>query len=170
MRVPSAPTPKPIAMSETGVETISQYNELVPFEIDPVCHMNVLPETAAGKYEYRGKMYYFCGRRCLERFRANPEQFLTKPPSAKIEQIVTLGPPQTMYTCPMHPEVRQHGPGTCPKCGMALEPEMVTAEVEEKNPELTDMTRRFWIGTVLSIPVLALGMADRLPFVQFIFA
>ena len=106
------------------------------FEIDPVCHMSVMPETAAGKYEYKGKTYYFCNPRCLDRFRANPEQFLT-PSKPEISHAT--------YTCPMHPEVRQIGPGSCPKCGMALEPETVTLE-EEENPELGDMTRRFWIG------------------------
>src|SRR5207248_3809233 len=120
--------------------------------------MNVMPETAAGKFEYKGRTYYFCNPRCLERFRANPEQFLAP---AKVE---TPGP-AGIYTCPMHPEVRQAGPGTCPKCGMALEPEMATLE-EEENPELADMTRRFWIAAALSLPVLILGMLGMLPAVQ----
>src|SRR5438477_12259609 len=75
----------------------------------------------------------------------------------------------TIYTCPMHPQIRQAGPGACPICGMALEPEMVTAG-EEENPELADMTRRFWIGVVLSVPVLFLGMTERLPFIQLLLA
>src|SRR5262245_12497852 len=84
------------------------------FEVDPVCHMRVMPETAAGQYDYNGKTYYFCNSRCLERFRANPEQFLG--PAKKSQSSST-----SIYTCPMHPEVRQTGPGFCPICGMALE-------------------------------------------------
>src|SRR5215470_13781791 len=120
------------------------------FEIDPVCHMNVMPATAAGKYDYKGRTYYFCNPRCLERFRANPEQFLglvqleigTKPQTSSTSSAA--------YVCPMDPEVRQKGPGVCPKCGMALEPEIISLE-EEKNTELEDMTRRFWIAAVLSL-------------------
>src|SRR5262245_32147628 len=136
------------------------------FEIDPVCHMNVLPATAAGKYDYRGRTYYFCNPRCLERFRANPEQFL-KPSQPT---LTVIDQPQTIYTCPMHPQVRQPGPGACPICGMALEPEVATLSEEEKNPELVDMTRRFWISAALTVPVLVLGMAERLPLLQFICA
>jgi Cu+-exporting ATPase len=126
------------------------------FEIDPVCHMNVLPATAAGKYDYRGKTYYFCNPRCLERFRANPEQFLGL---VKLEIVDSKSQISTTYVCPMDPEVRQTGPGACPKCGMALEPEMVSLE-EEKNTELDDMTRRFWVAAILSTPVLILGMSE----------
>src|SRR5262245_36555121 len=131
------------------------------FEVDPVCHMRVMPETAAGKYDYKGKTYYFCNPRCLERFRANPEQFLGQ--AKKTESSTAI------YTCPMHPEVRQSGPGFCPICGMALEPELTALE-EERNPELEDMTRRFWIASALSAPVLVLGMTEKLPLVQLILA
>jgi Cu+-exporting ATPase len=151
----------------------------VLFEIDPVCHMNVMPETAAGKYDYKGKTYYFCSPRCLERFRSNPEQFLQGQrgqggsplvPGLRDEGAAPLSPLSSqIFTCPMHPEVRQIGPGFCPKCGMALEPEVATLE-EETNPELTDMTRRFWIAAVLTLPILALGMAESLPLVQLILA
>src|SRR6516164_3686306 len=136
------------------------------FEIDPVCHMNLLPATAAGKYEYKGKTYYFCNPRCLERFRANPEQFL-----GLVQLQIPNPKPQvsSTYVCPMDPEVRQKGPGACPKCGMALEPEMISLE-EEKNPELEDMTRRFWIAAVLTVPVLVLGMSEMLPLVQLVLA
>ena len=115
------------------------------FETDPVCHMQVMPETAAARYDYKGKTYYFCNPRCLERFKANPEQFLgfakleTSDSKSRISNVI--------YTCPMHPEVRRMGPGACPKCGMALEPEMAILE-EEANPELSDMTRRFWIARI----------------------
>jgi Cu+-exporting ATPase len=131
------------------------------FEIDPVCKMKVLPQTAAGHYDYQGKTYYFCATRCLERFRANPEQFLgARPKPVETKSSIT-------YTCPMHPEVRQQGPGSCPKCGMALEPEMVTAG-EEENPELVDMTRRFRIAVVFTLPVLTLAMAES--FNEFVFS
>jgi Cu+-exporting ATPase len=99
--------------------------------IDPVCGMSVEPESAAGSYEHEGKTYYFCSRGCLEKFRAEPARFLNQPESAPATGI---GPaPQSVayaveeYTCPMHPEVRKEGPGTCPKCGMALEPVMIKA-------------------------------------------
>jgi Cu+-exporting ATPase len=154
--------------------------------------MNVMPETAAGKYAYKGKTYYFCSPRCVERFRANPDQFLGgqggtgkmgSDPSREtgvLLDTIRHAPregsdprfsrdPGQIFTCPMHPEVRQIGPGFCPKCGMALEPEVATLE-EETNPELTDMTRRFWIAAILTLPILALGMAERLPLVQLILA
>src|SRR5712691_5669926 len=112
------------------------------FETDPVCHMQVMPETAAARYDYKGKTYYFCSPRCLERFRSNPEQFLAPALEIPDSKAPTAG---AMYVCPMHAEVCQSAPGACPKCGMALEPEMVTLE-KEANPELVDMTRRFWIA------------------------
>ncbi len=137
------------------------------FETDPVCHMQVMPETAAARYDYKGKTYYFCNPRCAERFKANPEAFLSP---VQIE-IPSPQPqiPTAIYTCPMHPEVRQNGPGACPKCGMALEPEMATLE-EEVNPELADMTGRFWIAATLSVPVLVLGMFERFSLLQWILA
>src|ERR1051326_8519173 len=98
------------------------------FETDPVCKMQVLPETAAAKCEYEGRTYYFCATRCMERFKANPQQFLT-PASSKSE--VRNPKSEIPYTCPMHPDVRQLGPGSCPKCGMALEPEVASADDEQ---------------------------------------
>ena len=89
------------------------------FEIDPVCKMRVSPETAAARFDYNGRTYYFCARHCMERFAANPAAFL--------QPLVPPSPPaasDVIYTCPMHPDVRQKGPGACPKCGMALEPEV----------------------------------------------
>ena len=137
------------------------------FETDPVCHMQVMPETAAARYDYNGKTYYFCNPRCLERFKANPEHFLVplkleiRDSKSEISDVI--------YTCPMHPDVRQVGPGVCPKCGMALEAETATIQ-EEANPELADMTRRFWIAAGLSIPVLVLGMSEMFPLIQLILA
>jgi Cu+-exporting ATPase len=172
--------------------------------IDPVCGMTVDPDSAAGSFEFESRKYYFCSLHCLEKFRENPQRFLTASPSPP----VTIGiqrqhpPPAPSsareYTCPMHTEVRQHGPGSCPKCGMALEPvsaatatkieytcpmhpeivrdapgscpicgmalepRTITVE-EEENPELVDMTRRFWVSVILSLPIFLIGMNDVLP-------
>ena len=119
---------------------------------DPVCGMDVDMATAEHRADYKGQIYYFCSGRCRERFVAEPERFLK--PAERPAQPVPTG---TEYTCPMHPEIRQVGPGACPICGMALEPVMATAETGP-NPELVDMTRRLWIGVVLTVPVLVLGM------------
>ena len=118
---------------------------------DPVCNMDVDPATAAGKYEYQGTTYYFCNPRCLERFRAEPGKYC--PGQAQAPALLT----DTWYTCPMDPEVRQRGPGACPKCGMALEPEMPSA-AEEENPELAYMQRRFWVSLALTVPLMVIAM------------
>jgi Cu+-exporting ATPase len=131
------------------------------FEIDPVCKMRVLPETAAARYDHQGKTYYFCAVRCMERFKADPGSFLTATPKPEVRGGT--------YTCPMHPEVRQQGPGSCPKCGMALEPEV--AQIDDgPNPELVDMTRRFWIAAAASAPVMVLAMMEMSPLLQLVLA
>src|SRR3989454_1217114 len=130
------------------------------FETDPVCLMKVLPETAVGKYEHKGRTYYFCSLRCVERFRANPDRFVGSPILGKQKTASEIV--QGFYTCPMHPEIRQPGPGSCPKCGMALEPEAATLG-QEDNPELKDMTRRLRVALALTVPVFLLAMADMLP-------
>jgi P-type Cu+ transporter len=122
--------------------------------IDPVCGMTVDPAHAAGQYDYKGTRYYFCNPSCLTRFKANPESFLKPSPSAPAPAA-----PGTLYTCPMHPEIVRDGPGACPKCGMALEPLTVSLD-DGPNPELVDMTRRFWIAAAIGFPVFALTMAD----------
>ena len=179
---------------------------------DPVCGMNVNPETAKHRREHAGKPYYFCCGGCAEKFQADPEKYLKSKPA-----LVTLGAPvkaassgvaqiapaktttlpltnyvcpmcpevkatkpgpcpscgmalepemplaaRTEYTCPMHPEIVRPGPGSCPICGMALERRTVTAQ-EEENPELRDMSRRFWVGVGLTVPLLAIAMSDMLP-------
>jgi Cu+-exporting ATPase len=126
--------------------------------------MTVDPDNAAGSFEYQGTTYYFCSTHCLHRFRENPESFLNKAPQQPIG--ITRQPKPVArdqkYTCPMHPEIVRDGPGSCPICGMALEPVTVSLDQEE-NPELVDMTRRFWIAVILAIPVFALGMSDLIP-------
>ena len=122
---------------------------------DPVCGMSVDPHQTVHPYEYAGRPYYFCSAGCRSKFAAGPERYLGE------EAPVAPAKPDAIYTCPMHPEVRQVGPGSCPICGMALEPLDVTADAGP-NPELADMTRRFWVGLVLALPVLALEMGRHL--------
>lgn len=121
---------------------------------DPVCGMNVDPETAKYKNTYKEQKYYFCAENYLKKFKADPEKYL----APKLEEPTAQG---AIYICPMHPQIRQQGPGTCPICGMALEPEVITGD-EGPNEELRDMTRRFWIGLVLTLPVFALEMGAHL--------
>lgn len=120
---------------------------------DPVCGMQVEPSEDTLHTEHQGKTHYFCSARCRERFVGNPDQYLSGKPVEAPEQV----PAGTMYTCPMHPQIRQLGPGICPICGMALEPEMPSLD-EEENPELRDFSRRFWWTLPLSLVVLVLAM------------
>jgi Cu+-exporting ATPase len=125
---------------------------------DPVCGMTVSPDTAAGKYEFEGKTYYFCAESCLNKFRQNPKIFL----EGKREEKIEAENAGVEYTCPMHPEVVQIGPGSCPLCGMALEPKVISLD-DKPDPELIDMTRRFRISAALTLPVFALAMAEMIP-------
>src|SRR5664279_1098887 len=121
--------------------------------IDPVCGMTVDPHTAKHRAEHHGHSYYFCSAGCRSKFTADTQKYL----GAREPEPVVAG---ATYTCPMHPEIRQVGPGACPICGMALEPEMPAAD-SGLNPELADMTRRFWIGLVLALPVMVLEMGGH---------
>ena len=166
--------------------------------IDPICGMEVEPETAAGSHDHAGTTYYFCHETCLTKFKAAPEKYLragTLPSIGALPPTSVKPPAGTIYTCPMDPEVKRHGPAACPKCGMALEPmeppapltrteyvcpmhpeivrnepgdcpicgmalEARTIALEEANPELVDMSRRFWIGLAsLSILIVVLQVA-----------
>ena len=136
---------------------------------DPVCGMDVDPATSEYRSEYDGQTYFFCSGHCQAKFAASPNSYLDPHVGHPVEhhhdhQHTGLAPATdevTEWTCPMHPEIRQPGPGSCPICGMALEPVTVTAD-SGPSPELADMTRRFWVAVVLSIPVLILGMGRDL--------
>ena len=182
-----------------------------PSAKDPVCGMSVSPESAKYKAEYSGKTFWFCSSGCLEKFQSNPEAYLrakvqstvtvpygesshslvdaspakradsqpayvcpmcpevreTRPVSCPkcgmaLEPEIPVATKRTEYTCPMHPQIVRPGPGSCPICGMALEPRTVTTG-EEENPELRQMTRRFWASAALTAPLLGVAMADMLP-------
>ncbi|PRH87586.1 copper-translocating P-type ATPase [Labrys okinawensis] len=122
---------------------------------DPVCGMEVDPAAARHSLRHEGRPYYFCSAGCKSKFEAEPGRYLGK------AEPLAAAPAGTIYTCPMHPEIRRGGPGFCPICGMALEPLQITAEAGP-NPELADMTRRFWVSLALSLPILVLEMGAHL--------
>ena len=148
---------------------------------DPVCGMTVNPETAAGSFAHGGNHYYFCSKHCLEKFRGSPENFIG--PNAQFEamqpvkigrssfgepdndlkpEAVGSGESKTEYTCPMHPEIVRDAPGSCPICGMALEPRTISLG-QETNPELREMSLRFWLSVVLTVPLFLIGMLEMIP-------
>jgi P-type Cu+ transporter len=175
------------------VATHSQGSPRPTAVVDPVCRMTISPDNAVGHVEQLGETYYFCSQSCLDQFRANPEAF----PAARPDAPATPADMEREYTCPMDPEVRQKGPGACPKCGMALEPvdvapltktewtcpmhpeivrdepgscpicgmalEPRTVTLEERNPELEDMSRRFKWSAVITAPMLAFMVSEFLP-------
>lgn len=161
---------------------------------DPVCGMDVDPSTAADHAEYSGETYHFCSKSCQTKFQATPGKFVDRARPAKGHRtgmeftcpmhpeirelgpgscpkcgmalepaLLPVTPVKAEYTCPMHPEIVRDAPGSCPICGMALEPK--TATVDEENPELTDMRRRFWLSSILSLPVLISAMGEMIPVV-----
>ncbi|MBX7497213.1 heavy metal translocating P-type ATPase [Qipengyuania sp. 6B39] len=130
--------------------------------IDPVCGMSVTIEGATHVAEQDGATHYFCSARCKDKFVAAPEHYLS---GAHLNQVEDV-PEGTIYTCPMHPEIRQVGPGSCPICGMALEPETVSLE-DGPDPELVDMTRRFWVSTLFTLPLFVYAMSDMVPGISF---
>ncbi|MBI3760014.1 MAG: heavy metal translocating P-type ATPase, partial [Deltaproteobacteria bacterium] len=146
----------------------------VQLKKDPVCGMTVNPATAKWTHPHDGDTYYFCSNGCMTKFAADPAKYLSRSEPAALHAPArtssVAAPPsasqKTEYTCPMHPEVIQDHPGSCPICGMALEP--MTAGIDAMtddapNPELTDMTRRFWVSAALSLPLLALSMSEMIP-------
>ena len=141
--------------TEGGLPHGQADEQAAPTAIDPVCGMTVNPDTSKHRFDHDGKTYNFCSAGCRTKFAAGPDKYL-KP------KAVEPAKPGAVYTCPMHPEIRQVGPGSCPICGMALEPVEVSAEAQP-NHELADMTRRFWIGLVLTLPIFVLEMGSHIP-------
>jgi Cu+-exporting ATPase len=168
-----------------------------PLATDPVCGMTVDPAKAAS-VEHNGKKFYFCCQGCVTKFQADPAKYLQPKPAVPLIQLVAKESSKGDYTCPMHPEVHKAGPGSCPKCGMALEPATIEApasrteytcpmhpeivrdapgscpicgmalepravSADDENPELVSMTRRFWVGVALTLPLLAVMVSDILP-------
>lgn len=167
---------KPTNLVQLGRKPAELVQEL---HIDPVCKMVVLPETAAASYEHNGTTYYFCMPGCKTKFAADPETYLSaateavigkaEPPASAGGMDAATSQPSAHadgssveYTCPMHPEIVQIGPGSCPKCGMALEPMEISLD-DQPDPEFIDMKRRFWISAVLTLPVFVLAMGEMLP-------
>ncbi len=130
--------------------------------VDPVCGMATEKSGEFIQHEHGGKIYYFCSPHCLAKFQEDPESYTEadseSEPPAQQEKVKGQ-----KYTCPMHPEVVQDGPGSCPKCGMALEPMIVSLEEEEENPEYKDMLRRFIVSSILTVPLVIIAMRDFLP-------
>jgi Cu+-exporting ATPase len=187
-----------------------EHRHAPPATKDPVCGMSVEPAEAAGSHTHGGTTYYFCSRGCIDKFRHDPDRYLKPRPEKLAPTTRTSGgavgvadmslaatvytcpmhpevrkdkpgscpkcgmalepltPPapqrvKTQYTCPMHPQIVRDGPGACPICGMALEPLTVTLEGEDQDPELRDMTRRFWVSTALTVPLVVVAMAHLVP-------
>jgi Cu+-exporting ATPase len=142
----------------TAAETLTRHHRRAPEAPadarDPVCGMTVDAEKAKHRAEYAGRSYFFCSASCRGKFAAQPARYA----SPQIRRAATSG--EVLWTCPMHPQTVRNEPGTCPICGMALEP-MTPAAGDAKNPELRDMTRRFWVGVALSLPLLAIAMAEH---------
>jgi len=132
------------------------------FALDPVCGMPLDISAARYGHSHAGRRWYFCSQHCLDKFAAEPERYAR---AAGKPAALPVATPGAIYTCPMHPEIRQAGAGNCPKCGMALEPVAPSAD-DQPNPELLDMARRFWIGLALTVPVLGLAMAGHPPGLQ----
>ncbi|HKI17342.1 MAG TPA: heavy metal translocating P-type ATPase, partial [Isosphaeraceae bacterium] len=130
---------------------------------DPVCGMTVDPSRAAASTDYNGRTYYFCCDHCLKKFRKDPQRYLAPKADIPAQAASTAAPASGgKYTCPMHPEVVSDRPGSCPICGMALEPVEVSADADV-DPELADMSRRFTICLILTVPLLLLSMGEMLP-------
>lgn len=143
--------------ANTGPETSNPAAHAVK---DPVCGMDVDPHGAEHRSEHTGRAYYFCSAHCKTTFDTSPGKFVDAPLTPAKTHTTAEGE-TAEYTCPMHPEIRQSGPGSCPICGMALEPVVFSADTGA-NPELADMSRRFWIGLVLALPVVVLEMGGHL--------
>jgi Cu+-exporting ATPase len=144
-------------------------NAAVAEVVDPVCGMTISPADAVGTSEFNGQTYSFCSPQCKSKFDVDPAAYTggAKPAdepgsSADAAETITVPATKTEWTCPMHPQIVRDGPGNCPICGMALEPRTITLE-EDQNPELGNMTRRFWVSTALTVPLVIFAMIRHLP-------
>jgi len=155
-------TKKPLPMMTPANEPADRQAQGGTGQVDPVCGMTVQPETAAGSHVHEGKTYYFCSSSCAEKFRNEPSYYVTPPEQRRPKPVAVPAGATVEYICPMDPEVLETKPGACPICGMALEPKIVSLE-EGPNPELDDMTRRFWLSLGPAIIVMVLAMADMVP-------
>src|SRR3954471_5190062 len=152
-----APVDKPAAASCCGAHGDHAHDHGAAAKVrDPVCGMTVDPATSKHRFDHHGATFHFCSAGCRTKFAEDPAKYLAKDKTPEPEM-----PAGTIYTCPMHPQIRQAGPGSCPICGMALEPEVASLETGP-NPELADMTRRFWIGGALALPAVVLEMGGHL--------
>ena len=136
---------------------MSSPNQIKQF-IDPVCGMTATPESKGGAAQWQDETYFFCSEKCREKFVVEPERYINPEPLSEEEAAAAA---EAIYTCPMHPEIEQQGPGACPLCGMALEPKEITAEAED-DTELRDMSFRFRVSMILTIPVVLLAMGPML--------
>jgi Cu+-exporting ATPase len=123
---------------------------------DPVYRMKVDSSKSKLKTDFEGKTYYFCNPKCESKFKAEPKKYL-----AKTQTSISSAASDKIYTCPMHPEIRQKGPGSCPICGMAIEPIEVSLDHEEDKTEYLGMLKRFWVSSLLTLPLLLITMGDR---------
>ena len=134
----------------------------MPIEVvDPVCGMAISTDNAAGHVVHKGETFYFCSEGCRQQFGADPERFLSRQRDNELPPVAVSPVTKTEWTCPMHPEIVRDAPGSCPICGMALEPRVATTD--EANPELDDMTRRFWWSAAITAPILAFMISEFLP-------
>jgi P-type Cu+ transporter len=129
---------------------------------DPVCGMSVAP-TSGHRHEHEGREYVFCSAGCLEKFKRDPGKYVHDGSGTPLEPVVPAPTSSAEWTCPMHPEVTRSEPGSCPICGMALEPRTLTADQSDENPELRDMTRRFWSSVALTAPLFVIAMGEHVP-------
>lgn len=136
--------------------------------VDPVCGMSTKNEHGFSPYEHEGQTYYFCSAHCLAKFKENPDEYISGGSGKSSEAEDVEVTPGAQYTCPMHPEIIQDGPGSCPKCGMTLEPVTVSLDDDDENPEYEFMLKRFVSGAILTVPLVIIAMREMLPGGYFI--
>ncbi|MGW8195022.1 MAG: heavy metal translocating P-type ATPase [Desulforhopalus sp.] len=147
---------------ENGADTANHEAESIQY-VDPVCGMETEKEDEFTSYQHDGETYYFCSDHCLEKFKEEPEAYVSGDDGASVDEHSEENAATRQYTCPMHPEIVEDGPGSCPKCGMALEPMTVQLEDDEENEEYHDMRNRFIFAAIFTVPLAIIAMRDMLP-------